>query len=304
MAIRSPSTGGKSLRDRIARFETVDVSTPKSPVSPRLKTGVNTGRIPTNGRSSDASVVTSQQDTSELKTPTVRSTAQISADDSDPTEIKKSPVVEIMPAAEVAKPNSNAPVAAVSSNTQPPAVVSVEESSSMQTISSEASSLDALLSPVASVSQEVYTREVVRDSAREEEETDVRFSTIPLSGKSFDEEGKCQPSFSSFSSGTPSIDDTVLMEQDPNPTAPLEDNANTSTVPHKSVNGQKKDSVSSLTSVPFMMNRLDKQEEMNDLTLGSNRQLQEEFSRIQKQKANADTEAEAQQIDWGWYVCR
>lgn len=77
-----------------------------------------------------------------------------------------------------------------------------------------------------------------------------------------------------------------------------------SPVVKKSVNGQKKDSVSSMTSVPFLMNRIEKQEEeMHDLSLGSNRQLQEEFTRIQKQKINAATEAEAQQIDWGQSAC-
>jgi len=74
-----------------------------------------------------------------------------------------------------------------------------------------------------------------------------------------------------------------------------------STTLNNFVRDYKKDSLSSLSSVPFLINRLDKQDEMTDFALGSNRQLQEEFTRLQKQKADPTTEAEAGQIDWGQY---
>jgi hypothetical protein len=326
MATRSPTGGPKSLRDRIARFE-ADVPAPKSPISPRLKTpGVN-GKITAAGRTSNPATLSSKQS----KAPTIHSSPRVPVGDLKAIGVEKTVIVESTPEAQR---HCNTTETPTSPKEQPPAfVMGVEkavivestseaqtnsstaeslaspkeqttavfigESSSIQTISSESSSLDALLSPIAS---EVYGRDFVRESTREElEDSDIRFSTIPLSGQSFDEDGKCQPSFSSPSSGTPSINDSVFVEQEFSQPEPWENTAGTSSTLTQSADGHKKDSVSSLTTVPFLMNRLDKQEEMNDMSLGSNRQLQEEFMRIQKQRANAATEA--QQINWGQYAC-
>ncbi|KAF8516735.1 RabGAP/TBC [Hysterangium stoloniferum] len=57
----------------------------------------------------------------------------------------------------------------------------------------------------------------------------------------------------------------------------------------------------SFSTVPFLKNRLDKQEELDDLNLGSNRQLQEEFVKLQNQRANVETEEEAENIDWDFW---
>lgn len=287
MTTRSPTAGSQSLRDRIAKFETKESLSPNSPVLPRIKTGVN-GKVAALGRKMSAASL--NQEASALKTPITPSDEQTPSDSSKTMDESKNVIVD---ETIETQPNTTATVVA-SPKIQP---LSVTVPPSLRTTSSESSSLDALLSPVQLDSQEVYTHGFVRQSPREDEDSDIRFSTIPLSGKTFDEEGNCQPSFSSLSSGTPSIDDLVLQES--NYPTHLKDNSPTSLTHKQSVNSRKKDSRSSLTTVPFLMNRLDKQEEMNDMTLGANRQLQEEFTRIQKQKANADPEAEAQQIDWG-----
>jgi hypothetical protein len=277
MTTRSPITGRGSLRDRIAKFEATDGPPSSKPaVSPthsRLKPPTN-GIVNQAPETPTSTEISPTQDTPTLKTPAARPEAsQIDGGDTKAEE-KRS---------------------------ETPTETHTEEPPEAQSVDAAPSSLDALLSPVVSDSQTAFVRDPVPDSQRDDEEDDVRFSTVPLSGKSFDEDGKCQPTFSSFPSAPTLVDESVAVtaEQEDDEHGPSEDDSTSSTMLNHSVNGRKKDSVSSLSSVPFLINQLDKQEEMNDLSLGSNRQLREEFTRLQKQKADPATETEAGQIDWG-----
>ncbi|KAF8507746.1 hypothetical protein JB92DRAFT_679588 [Gautieria morchelliformis] len=90
MTTRSPTGGPKSLRDRIARFETIDIPSSRSPISPRLKTpGVN-GKLTTVGRTSNPATVSSTPS----KTPTINSSAHLPVDDLIVTGAEKAVVVE------------------------------------------------------------------------------------------------------------------------------------------------------------------------------------------------------------------
>ena len=271
--------GPGSLRDRIARFETTDIpsaSKPPSPIRYRLKPAVN-GTTTTGNQSSNipASSGTSPTQTMSItKTPvTPLAASKLNAKDSKVAEEKKASEAVL------------------------------EEPPEGQVVDAAPSSLDALLSPITSDSQDGFSPNPAPDSQRDDED-DVRFSTVPLSGNSFDDDGKCEPTFGSFSSIHGSIHDSSPAEQEGQKHGYAEDDSTAdSTTLNTFVSDSKKDSVSSLSSVPFLINRLDKQEEMSDLTLGANRQLQEEFTRLQKQKADPATEAEAGQIDWGQRFC-
>ncbi|GJJ06083.1 hypothetical protein Clacol_000272 [Clathrus columnatus] len=134
------------------------------------------------------------------------------------------------------------------------------------------------------------------DEGKGEETNSVRFSMVPLSGKSFDQEGKIQVSISASSSdfghgngdGTGEPLDYLAIENLPRPIVTLGE--------------QGSGNVLSPTTLTFLKNRLEKQEKEHDdahghdLSLGTNEQFQAQLTQLQIQEKVS--EAEAERIDW------
>ena len=308
-SIRSPATPtSKSLRDRIAKFEKsegVALKSPvsRSPVSPRV---ANRGVHGKTGIQPPSPIPAMPVIAATLKPPpTPPSAFSSSSNDSgtvEDMEERSAVALETMPLAESDQRKQSHAVSAPSGSSREPQSSSVmggtgvNGSLSVNTagpsVTSAPSPLDALLSPVKtqppSLTQAIGI--VGNEEEGEDEGQEVRFSTVPLTGKGFDEEGKAIPSSAFSSGGTPSVDGDGMDELEDITNAALQTTAT-------------RDKLEDLSSprAMFFKQRLEKQDESSDLNIGSNTQFKEEFTRIQNQRSNMSTEEEAEHIDWGWY---
>lgn len=132
--------------------------------------------------------------------------------------------------------------------------------------------LDDLFSPHQSTTATFIKTEEQSEGQPDEEDADnVRFSMVPLSGKSFDDDGNVQVS-SSISSSDRGGED---------------------------LNQPDAADIISPTTLTFLKNRLEKQEEQHDRSHGTNEQLQVQFTHLQNHTRGMFSEAEAETIDWG-----
>lgn len=291
---RSPVTPTKGLRDRIAKFEGSEGTVLKSNRSPKAsrmskdRPSTATSRIPSLRTSSQPGIV----ETLKLDT-TLPIETNVSKGATTPENKRTGAKVD-----EDGPLNANSPNAASAGEARDKSLdkggqpsMSSEDTAlatKQSKTSVESSPLDALLSPTdKQTTQVIEVKDFHTGSLNEEEEDadNVRFSMVPLSGKAFDESGKATVPRTSFSSGTPSVDG---MDQ-------LEDITG-ATLNNKPVNRDALEALASPRTL-FFRNRLEKQEEAFDLSLGSNRQFQAELSRLQSE--NTTSQDEAEHIDWG-----
>lgn len=304
-ASRLPMTPTKSVRDRIANLEAGQQSPPpKSPVSPRRTSILGRSGLPRladKARKLSISAKTSSESVASNKTPSPAPIPSVSPTSNSETlvevKLEHSPKITTPPiqATTLSIDKSPFDTSLLPANGSPSASPHLEEVDVLQpsdstlpveTVPSSSVNvnLDDLLSPDQPTSKNALfatsTEKPEDQTGDEEEEGDnVRFSTVPLSGKSFDGDGNVQISASSSVRG----DD-------------VEDLRLETTATRLDITGGLVEIVSP-TTLTFLKNRLEKQDDHHDLSVGASERLQVQFAQLQ----TLDSEKEAEAIDWGGF---
>lgn len=299
-ASRLPVTPTKSVRDRIANLEagsSVQQQSPKSPSTSSRRTSIigrsNLPRLADKARKLSVSFKTSsgyqelELSASSGKAPSpapVSSVSSPGATSQTPVEssLENNSPALFSPSNIVDSPSSIEPELTNDLSTVPTAGTHSEQvDSHPYPIASTAPveitpspNLDDLFSPNQSTSAAFVKTEAQPEEQPDEEDADnVRFSTVPLSGKSFDDDGNVQISSSTSSSERGGED------------------LNRPDVPN----------IISPTTLTFLKNRLEKQEDQHDRSHGTNEQLQVQFTHLQNYTRDMFSETEAETIDWDFW---